>query len=184
MRSLTLMILTLVLFSAAACGGGGGGGDNGGGPGSAVSGYVPYLLSAPSLTFAVNASNTAKYDITVTVEADGPTGVQFADVWICDDTDANCEPIDLLNIPGTKRWRGTTNSFLPVPSGNYRVDDIMLHDGDPFTADPLRTGWYIYNDFLSTSVYFVDEREVSDVNILYYNWGLSAIPITRVTITS
>lgn len=183
MRMAEPAILALALLAAVGCGGGGGG-DTGGGQASVVSGKVPYLLSAPSLTFAVNAFSSAEYDVTVTVEADGPTGVAFADVWICDDADTNCEPIDLANIPGTKRWRGSTNAFLPVPAGRYRVDSIMLHDGDPFTANPLRTGWYIYDDFFSTSVYFVDEREVSDVEFLYYNWGLSSIPITRVTVTS
>lgn len=184
MRTTKLTILALVLLALAGCGGGDGG-DTDGNTGSVVSGHVPYLISAPSITFAVNSFDTAKYDVTVTVEADGPTGVQFADVWICDDAGANCEPIDLTNISGTKLWRGSTNVWVPVPAGTYHADEIMLYDGDPFTADPLRTGWYIYNDLFSTSVYFVDEREVSDAGgFLYYNWGLSAIPVTRVTVTS
>lgn len=179
-----MAMLMLGLFSAAACGGGGGGGGDTGGGGSAVSGRVPYLISAPTMTFAVNALDSTKYDMTVTLEADGPTGVQFADVWIFDDTDTNFAALDLVKIPGTKRWRGATNTLVPLPAGRYRVDNIMLHDGDPLTADPLRTGWYMLNDLFSSSRYFVDERETSGVNFLYYNWGLSSLPVTRVTVTS
>jgi len=54
-----------------------------------VSGHVPYLISAPSLTFAVNAWDNTKYDITVTLEADGPTGVLFVDLWIEDETNSS-----------------------------------------------------------------------------------------------
>lgn len=180
MTTTRAMILSLAFLAIVGCGGGGG--SDGSGPGGAVSGRVPYLLSKPIATFASSTWDNTHYDVTVTVEADGPTGVQFADVFLRDDTGTNFAFIDLDHITGTKQWRGATNTFVPLPAGNYRVEEIMLHDGDPLNADPRRTGWYIYDEFFSTSVYFVDERELSGVNILYFNWGLSAIPVTRVTL--
>ena len=172
--------LAVIILLLAGCGGGGG--NNESGSGSAVSGKVPYLLSKPTVTYAVNALDNTKYDVTVTVEADGPTGVAFADVWIFDDTGASFDHIDLINIVATKLWKGTTNTLVPLPPGSYRVDNITLHDGDPLSTDPLRSGWYIYNDIFSTSVYFVDERELSGLSFLYYNWGLSDISIARFTL--
>jgi len=172
-------ILAVIILLLAGCGGGKS--DNHG-SGSAVSGHVPYLLSKPTVTYAVNALDNSKYDVTVEVEADGPTGVAFADVWILDDTGASFDHIDLVHITSTKLWRGSTNTLVPLPSGNYRVDNIMLHDGDPLSADPLRSGWYIYNDLFSTSVYFVDERELSGLNFLYYNWGVTDFTISRFTL--
>jgi hypothetical protein len=185
MNAMKMMVLALGILAAAGCGGGGGGGDNGGGSGNAISGRVPYLVSAPSLTFAVSAWDNTKYDVTVTLEADGPTGVLFVDLWIEDETNSsNFDHLDLTRIAGTRRWRGSTNTMMPLPAGRYRVDSIHLNDGDPITADPLRTGWYMIDNFFSTSLYFVDEREMSGMNFLYYNWGLSSFPVTRGTVTS
>jgi hypothetical protein len=41
-------------------------------------------------------------------------------------------------------------------------------DGDPFTADPLRTGWYFIMPPLCTSVSCVDERMLSGITLPYY----------------
>jgi hypothetical protein len=74
------------------------------------------------------------------------------------------------------------NVYSPLSPGQYYVDEIVLDDGDPFTADPLRTGWYFSEPFFSTSKYYVDEREMSGFNLLFYNFGLSGISITRFTL--
>mgnify|MGYP001596820177 FL=1 len=133
-----VMVLSLALL--ASCGGGGGGT---GGSGSAISGKVPYLISGPTVSFSSHPTFTTQYNVTVTLEADGPTGVAFADLWIFHETDgSNFTHLDLINAPGTKRWTGTTLTLLPLVPGQYYIDDIILDDGDPFTADPLRTGWY------------------------------------------
>jgi hypothetical protein len=176
MTTTKLLALALAMGAFAGCDGGG---NNGGGPKGAVSGRVPYLISAPSATHSINAIDFAKHDVTVTIEADGPTGVQFVTAWILDDTNMNVASLEFVNIAGTRLWRATTNTLLPMPAGQYRIDDIVLDDGDPFTANPLRTGWYMLIDIFSTSAYYVDERETSGNNITYYNGGLSAVPITR-----
>ena len=181
MRSTRLLALALACAVAAGCGGGGG--SSGGG---AVSGRVPYLLSAPTVTFLKTGLTPTSYDITVTLEADGPTGVAFADVYLEDTTNTTFAFIDLKNIVGTKRWRGSTNTFMLLPAGNYIVREVMLHDEDPLSQNPIRTGWYIQDVFFSTSTYFVDERQVSypggSISIDFYNWGVSAIPISRFTL--
>jgi len=153
-------------FLLVSCGGGGGGGGNGG-PGNGISGKVPYLVSGPAVTFAVSAWNPAMYDVTVTLEADGPTGVMFAQVLITHETPTgDFAFLDLVNIPGTKRWTGTTIAQVPLSAGSYRVDDIHLDDGDVFTADPLGTGWYFVMPVFSTSMYYVDERIETNANPL------------------
>jgi hypothetical protein len=91
--------------------------------------------------------------------------VQFVSAWILDDTNTNVTSLDLVNIPGTRLWRAATKTYLPMPAGQYRIDDIVLEDGDPFTADPLRTSWCVMMDIVSTSMYYVDERETLGTNI-------------------
>jgi hypothetical protein len=176
----------LALAFAVTFGCGGGGGSNSGG-GSAVSGRVPYLLSSPTITYATSAWDNTKYDVTVTLQADGPTGVAFIGLWILDQSnDSDFDHLDLVNVPGTKQWKATSDAFLPLPSGTYYIDSIVLDDGDPFSVDPLRTGWYVVMPPLSTSNYFVDERELSGPfasrTITFYNYGVSAISITTFTL--
>jgi hypothetical protein len=177
MRRALPAVLLLIL---AGCGGGGGG-ENG--TGGAVSGKVPYLVSGPSFTIRSSPTSTGNYDVTVTIEADGPNGVMFAGLWILHETDGgNFTHLDLVKTPGTKRWTGTTNTYVPLVPGQYYIDDIVLDDGDPFTADPLGTGWYFTMPGLSTSVYYVDERITSSVSFLYYGGGLSSRSIGRFTL--
>jgi hypothetical protein len=168
-------------FLLVSCGGGGGGGETGGGSG--ISGKVPYLVSGPSVTFAVSAWNPAMYDVTVTLEADGPTGVAFTQVLITHETPTgDFAFLDLVNTPGTKRWIGTTYYATPLSPGQYRIDDIHLDDGDFLTADPLRSGWYMVMDIFSTSMYYVDERIMSGMNFQYYGGGLTSKPVRRFTL--
>lgn len=175
-------LLAVLLLILAGCGGGGGGGGDG--TGGVVSGKVPYLVSGPSMTFATNPSQPTKYDVTVTLEADGPTGVYSALVWITDENDwTNSTPLDLVNTPGTKRWAGSTYTYLPLDPGQYYIEEIMLHDGDPIAADPLGTGWYFMMSPLSTSMYYVDERITSNTPaFLYYGGGLTLRPVVRFTL--
>ena len=171
-------VFLVLLF--ASCGGGGGGGGAGGGGG--ISGKVPYLVSGPSVSFRNSPTVTGKYDVTVTLEADGPTGVFFADVWITDENDwFNAQNIELVHTTG-KIWTGTTNAFMPLDPGNYYIDDFMLGDGDFITADPLRTGWYIVEPMFSSTMYYVDERIIAGGNIQYYGSGLTSKPVPRFTL--
>ena len=173
----TKWVTFIFMMSILAACGGGGDGDG------AVSGHVPYLVSAPTVTSAESGLDPNSYDVTISLEADGPTGVMFISLWVIDENDSsNFTVLDLTNIPGTKQWTATTNSFLPLPPGQYYIDDIVLEDGDTFTADPLRTGWYFSDPFFSTSKYYVDEREMSGLNFLFYNFGVSGISITRFTL--
>jgi len=101
MTAMMRAFLTVLILILAGCGGGGGGGT--GGPGGVVSGQVPYLVNGPSFTFASNPTFTTKYDVTVTIDADGPTGVMFAGLWIFHETDAsNFTHLDLIQTPGTQ----------------------------------------------------------------------------------
>jgi hypothetical protein len=144
---------------------------------------VPYLVSGPSFTFRTSPTITGSYDVTVTIEADGPTGVMFAGLWIFHDTDpSNFTHLDLVKTPGTKRWTGSTNALLPLVPGAYHADSITLDDGDPITADPLRTGWYSIMSPLSSSMYYVDERIMSGTTFLYYGGGLTSRPVVRITL--
>lgn len=175
-----VMALSLALLSS--CGGGGGGGGNGGG--SVISGKVPYLVSGPSVTSAVSVNDPTKYAVTVTLEADGPTGVFAAEVFINDETGSgDFAFIDLINKPGTKLWTGSTNTYVPLSPGQYLIEEIILDDGDSFSADPLGTGWYFVMPPLSTSMYYVDERITSKTPaFLYYGGGLTSKSVKRFTL--
>ncbi len=175
------MVMVLSLALLASCGGGGGGGNDG--LGSGISGKVPYLVSGPSVTFRSSPTVAGTYDVTVTLEADGPIGVMFAGLWILHETDgSNFTHLDLVKTPGTKRWTGTTNTYMPLDPGNYHIDDIMLGDGDFISADPLRTGWYIIEPMFSSSMYYVDERIMSGTTFLYYGGGLTSRPVKSFTL--
>jgi hypothetical protein len=107
----------------------------------------------------------------------------FAGLWILHETDAsNFTYLDLIKTPGTKHWTGSTNALLPLVPGKYYVDDIKLDDGDPLTANPLRSGWYVLMPLLSTSTYYVDERITSNLTFQYYGGGLTSKPVGRITL--
>ncbi len=143
MKPINRCAVALVLLIVGGCGDSS---DSDEAPLGGVSDHVPYLVGAPTVTFVPNGTD---YDVTVTLEADGPTGVMDVSLWIFDVTLANSASLDLTNTPGTKFWTATTNPLIPLPPGEYYVDDIVLNDGDPFTADPLRTGWYISDPLFS-----------------------------------
>lgn len=174
-----VMVMALSLALLASCGGEGGGT---GGSGSVISGKVPYLVSGPSVSFRSHPTFTTQYNVTVTLEADGPTRVYSALVWITDENDwTNATPLDLVNTTG-KLWTGTTEVWSLLTPGKYHIDEIMLDDGDWQTASQLGTGWYFIMPPLSTSVYYVDERITSNTTVLYYGGGLTSRPVSRFTL--
>lgn len=178
MKHLKWFSAVLVLAVAAGCGGGGSGGTANG----AISGHVPYLLSSPTVTYSLSTLSTTTnyYDVTVTLQADGPTEVQNVDLWIMDSNDnSNFDHLDLANVSGTKKWTATTLALVPLPSGQYYLDSILLDDGGTTT---LRQGWYTYMSLLSTNTYCADERETAGTNMLFYNFGVTGIHVTRFTL--
>ena len=173
-------LIVLITLGLAGCGGD----DDPEGDGDAVSGYVPYLLSAPTVSFSANATTPTSYDVTVTVEANGPTGVAFASLWIIDvNNSGNFAFLDLINTGGTT-WTATTMALLPLAPGQYYIDDIILEDADVFADPVVRTGWYTEDFFFSSNNYFVDERELvtATLEIPFYNFGVSGIGVTRFTL--
>lgn len=157
----------------------GGGGDPSA-PNS-VSTNFPYLLSKPRVTFSQNATDANAYD--VTVEADGPTGIFSVNLWL-QPKDNNMNPayLDLVNTGGTT-WTATTDTYLPLLSGDYYLDSIMLEDGDSFNVGIIKSGWYL-TGLLSNNYYAVDQREINSTTLemLNYNAGLSNISIVNFTL--
>ena len=171
-------LLLTIPFLLSACGGGGGGGGDGG---DAESMLAPYLISSPQVSFVTNATVPSEYDVTVTVEANGPIGIFSASAWLIDVNDlSNASFLD-LTPSGVNTWTGTTNPFLSLAAGTYKVENIILHDADPFGAS-FRTGWYFEMSVFSNSHYYVDQRDVySSPNFNMIALGVSSIPITRFT---
>ena len=172
----------MLVLSIQACGGGGGGGGNGGGSENTS---APHLLKSPQITYAPNGM-WGDYDITVTLDADGPNGVTYVSLWLFDVNDSgNFTTLDLVNVGGTK-WTATTNPYLPMKAGTYRVDSINLSDGAdsiPGFGANLLTGWYYVSEVLSGSHYVVDQRDIySNPNFNMIHFGVSSIPIAKVTI--
>ena len=183
MRNMKLLVVPLLLVLIAGCGGGGGG-SNGGG--NAISGHVPYLISAPSVSYKLSTIVTPSYyDVTVTLQANGPTGVYNVSLIMYDVTNSsNFDFPTMINISGTT-WRGSTLPLVPLPSGQYQIDSITLNDADILSATHWRSGWYIIEPMISNDFYFVDEREITTVpsmSFLFYNYGLSGFPVTRFTL--
>lgn len=165
-------LLLVFSFLLSACGGGGGGG------GDAESMLAPYLISSPQVSFVTNATLPSEYDVTVTIEADGPSGIFSASVWLIDVNDlSNAYFIDLITNVGNT-WTGTTNTWIPLIAATYKVDSITLYDADSFGSS-FRMGWYLEMPVLSSTHYYVDQRDVynnPDFNMIAF--GVSSIPIT------
>jgi hypothetical protein len=168
-------LLLAILFLLSACGGGGGDGGN------AESMLAPYLISSPQVSFTPNLSYPGQFDVTVTIEADGPNGIYSASVWLIDVNDSSNSYFMDLTASVANTWTATTNSFIPLAAGTYKVDTITLYDADPFGASYL-TGWYFEMPLLSSSHYYVDQRDVynnPEFNMIAF--GVSSTPITRFT---
>ena len=171
-RTAFIIILALQLF---ACGGGSDGSSLGN-----VSTNYPYLTATPQISYVRNIYDQTKYDVTVTVQATGPTGVFSISLWILSSTNQSVfEALDLQHVGGNT-WTATTNVYLPLASGNYYLDSIILEDGDPFNGGQVRSSWYETGLFSSNN-YGIDQRltDWSNVNILQYNIGVSNIPVVN-----
>jgi hypothetical protein len=161
-------LLVLAVLTLGACSGGGS-------SGGAETKQAPYLKSTPQVSFSASAYIPADYDVTVTIQADGPSGIYSASLWIIDVNDStNNQVLDLVYGGGTT-WYATTNYYLPMKSGTYKIDTIVMYDADPFGTS-YRMGWYYFLDSLSTTKYVVDQRDVYSApsfNMLAY--GVSSI---------
>ena len=167
---LLCLIYGAVVSLLSACGGGGGT------AGDAESSLAPRLLAAPTIGFSPNSGMPTEFDLTVSIEADGPSGIYSASVWVEDETGANVAFID-LSPGGGNSWSGITNPLIPLPAGTYRVIDVVLHDADP-VGSAFRSGWFFEMPVFSSSHYYVDQRDVySNPNFDLIANGVSSIPI-------
>ena len=181
-RIVSVVVLVISIFVLPSCGGGGGG--NGGSSSGLPSGSVPYLLGPVQVTSVANTDIGAGYDVTVTLQADGPKGVMFVSLWIMEDGGGgDFRALDLVNTGGNT-WEASTNTFLPLSSGNFYIEDIILEDEDVFASPPVivGSGWYIVNSALSSTRYFIDERIIDYADItppwIHYEAGVGNINIT------
>lgn len=177
-RAAYVCVLALQLI---ACGGGGGGGGSSLGN---ISTNYPYLTATPQISYVQNIYDQSKYDVTVTVQATGPTGVFSIGLWIESSSNSSAfEHLDLQNIGGNT-WTATTNAFLPLSAGNYYLDSITLEDSDPFNGGQVRSSWYVAG-ILSTTHYGIDQRLTdygTNFGIPEYNVGVSNIPVVTFTL--
>lgn len=177
-RTFSFVLLFLAALALQACGG-----SNG--SSGVPSGNVPYLLGPVQVTWLANAVDNTKYDVTVSLDADGPDGVMFVDLWIIEDGGGgDSRPLDMVNISGNT-WEATTNTFLPLAPGNYYIDSIILDDEDVFASPGVivKSGWYFINPMLSNARYTIDERILDYADLgsgfLYYRLGVGNIGITN-----
>lgn len=150
-----------------------------------VSTNFPYLMATPQVSFVQNVTDTAKYDVTVTLDATGPTPIYAVGLWIQPkDNSSNFEHLELQYNGGTT-WSASTMSLLPLPAGDYYIDSIMIEDADPLSKVIVKSGWYVA-DVFSTSNYGIDQRETNwdptQLEILDFNAGISNIPIVNFTL--
>ena len=174
----TLIFLGYVTLTA--CSGGGSGSDFNLGD---VSTNYPHLTAKPQISYTQNIYNPTQYDVTVTVEADGPTGVYAVGLWLHSSTNSSVfTSLDLQHIGGNT-WSATTHSLLPLPSGNYYLDTIMIEDSDPFNGGQIRSSWY-ETGFVSSNYYEVDQRltDWDTVDIMEFNYGISNITVVNFTL--
>lgn len=172
-----IALLLVIPFLLSACGGGGSGGGN------ADTLQAPYLISSPRVSSTPNGFDSSKHDVTVTLEADGPSGIFSVSVWLIDVNDSgNIYHLDLFP-GGVSTWTATTDTFLPLKAGTYKVESIELYDADPFLETSYLFGWYFEMPLLSSSHYYVDQRDIFSspaFNIIAS--GLSSIPIKNFTL--
>lgn len=122
-----------------------------------VSTNYPILTSKPQVSFQQSVTDSSKYDVTVTVTADGPNGVSSIGLWLHSKDDSSVfEHLDLTFIGGNT-WEASTYFLLPLPAGNYYIDSILIEDTDPNNNDLVKSSWYILG-LLSTTHYSVDQR--------------------------
>lgn len=150
-----------------------------------VSTNFPYLLSTPQVSYIQSVGSLSEYDVTVTLEADGPDGVYSVGLWIFSKIDnSEFEYLDLQYVGGTT-WSGSTYSLLPMPAGNYYIDSIMIEDGDAFAGGLVKSGWYNVS-FFSPGYYDIEQDLTNwdplNFQILDLNFGISNIPVVNFTL--
>ena len=116
----------------------------------------PNLTSKPQISYSQNVNTLTAYDVTVTLEADGPTGVSFVELSIYSIDEEKYVHIDLQSIGGTT-WAATTDTTQPLPAGNYLIDLIRLEDADVLDEGLVNSSLY-FAFFLNDSHYTVDQR--------------------------
>ena len=162
---LFISVLTLQLFLTACSSG-----SSGSSTGSGVNTNYPHLTSAPQISFSQNVNDPTEYDVTVTLSADGPDGVQLVDLWIFSkDDDTIFEHLDLQFIGGTT-WVATTNPFLSLPAGNYYIDSMMVQDADPFDDVVVKSSWY--NTGLLSGTHYDADQRITDWDPLSPDFGI------------
>lgn len=177
-KAFIYLVYTFTVAGLYGCGSGDSGSNDG------ASENFPYLLSSPRVTSIQNINQLDRYDVTVEVDVAGPTPIYSVNLWVFSKDDLNeFENLDLQPVGGTT-WSATTNIWLPKPAGNYYIDSITIEDGDPFVDDQVRSGWYMINDMLSSSHYFIDQRLTNwnTLELLEQNAGVSNIPIANFTL--
>lgn len=172
----TVFITMFLLLNACS------GGNTPGNPSGNVSTNYPHLLSTPVVSFTPNGAN---YDVTVTLEADGPIGVYSVDLWIMSENSVAF--LDLVNINGTT-WSATTSVSSPLPAGNYYIESISIHDTDVFLDGTDGSSWYFTEPTLSISHYSFEQDHIAtiwdplSVEILDINFGVSDLAIVNFTL--
>lgn len=178
-QKLIYSVIVTVFIMLSGCGGGGGSSSTS----DSVSTNFPYLLSKPQVSYVQSATVANAYDVTITLEADGPAGIFSAGLWLLSkDDDTVFTHLDLENTGGTT-WTATTNLYLPLPTGNYYVDNIILEDGDSFGGGIVKAGWY-FTGFISSNYYDIDQRETNwtTLEMLNYNYGQSGMTVVNFTL--
>lgn len=178
---LRIIFSLFFLTAISACNSGGGDSSS---THDATSTDYPYLLSEPRISYYPNIYDSTKYDVTVELDATGPTPLYSISLWLySDDDDTIFANMDLA-YTGGNTWSATTNPLLSLPPGNYHIDSIMIEDGDPLDNGQVRMGWYTINPFSSSTYYTIDQRLTDwlTLELLNSNFGVSNIHISKFTL--
>lgn len=143
-----------------------------------VTSGAPYLVSAPVVSSAPAAGGG--YDVTVTLKANGPNPVLFAQVIITDASDAETW-LELSNTGGTT-WSGTANLSA---AGDYVITDVSLHDIDAVNfGSEYYSAHYFISAPTSTTLYYLNQLHVVSFpsSVLPIHAKLSNFVITRFTL--
>mgnify|MGYP001119924874 CR=1 FL=1 len=149
----------------------------------ATSTRYPYMASAPRVTSIPNIYDQTRHDMTVELEATGPDPIFGISLWVHSKSDPSTFAHMELHPIGGNTWSATTNVYLPLPAGDYYIDDVMIEDADPFATGPLKSGWYMVNPLISSTHYTIDQRltdndpQSSSFGTLEHNFGVSSIPV-------
>lgn len=154
----------------------------------ATSTNFPYLLSEPKISLYPSNYTPNFYDVTVELDATGPDPLYSIGLWIRSKTNSSIFTYLELQPIGGDTWSATTNTYLPMPKGEYYIDSITIEDGDIFGTGLVKSAWYFINPLISYNHYTIDQRLTDyDPNspgfaILKENVGASNITIVNFAI--